>query len=1198
MIDEQRLHQGGVSAETLTRALQKLLKDTELAIRERLSDEPALEARLRERHAAAVRAERTEGTAKGYNAFADEAITQAAVHWLLGCVFVRFLEDNGWLDERASRVAWVAGPADRLAIAKDRRTLFLRPDPNLTDRDYLLHVFAEVAKLPGVAGLFEQKHNPLYSLQPTAQGAAKIVEFFQKTDPDTNTLIFDFTDQNHETRFLGDIYQNLSESARKRYALCQTPGFVIDFILDRTLTPALDAFGLENVRMIDPACGSGHFILEAFARIFRLWQSKEPGTNPPALVQRALDAVYGVDLNPFAVEISRFRLLIAALESSGVKRLKDAPNFRFNLAAGDSLLHGSRVGGGGIERGLFQDRLQHFYETEDADELKRILGQPYHVVVGNPPYINVSDSVLREAYRSRFETCHGKYQLGVPFTERFFDLTLRSDSREEGPAGWMGMIVSNAFMKRTFGKKLIENYLCHRDLTHVIDTSGVYLPGHGTPTTILLARHRPPISKTIRAVRGIRGETGVPEEPAYAPVWLEITEHVDQEEFEGTHISVANAPRDSFSAHPWTIGGGGAAELKDQLDEVASRTLSAVANDLGVFGICAADDVMVADQATFLRRRLPAELYSYLSTGDKIRDWSVEPLPTVFFPYMNSVIVPLDDSVHALRYMWPSRTTLGNRATFSGGTYLSEGRPWWGWHQLSLQRLEPPCSIVFSDVATHNNFYLDPGGKVFDRHAPIIKLSADATDDDYLELLGLLNSSTACFWLKQVCYPKGGDHVGTEGARVRKLMWDVYYEFDSTKLKQFPVPNQRPLTLATRIQSEAEARSALLPAKQFSEGVPTRAQLDDARNQAALHLARMISLQEELDWQCYRLYGIVDEELTLPNVPSLRLGERAFEIVLARAGEEPLWFDRHGSTPITELPSEWDETYRTLIERRIAVIQTNRDIALIERPEYKRRWNLPTWEEMESEVLKSWLLNRIESDHVWEGHALVSCAQLRDVLARDPDWLSVAELYNGNPIENLDKFVIDLAAPEAVPFLPVLRYTETGLRKRAEWEQTWALQRTEDAGEKVEIPVPPKYASKDFQKADYWRLRGRLDVPEECFIAYPALERDSDASPVLGWAGWSYLEQARALATYYQRMRTEEGWEPERLKPILAGLLELREWLKQWHDEVDPETGLKLGTYFADFAAAQCQELGFSPQEVLAWQPPATATRRRRSRQS
>ena len=61
MINELLLRQG----------LQKLLKQTDSAIRERLSDEPALEAKLRERHTSAVRAERTEGTAKGYNAFAD-----------------------------------------------------------------------------------------------------------------------------------------------------------------------------------------------------------------------------------------------------------------------------------------------------------------------------------------------------------------------------------------------------------------------------------------------------------------------------------------------------------------------------------------------------------------------------------------------------------------------------------------------------------------------------------------------------------------------------------------------------------------------------------------------------------------------------------------------------------------------------------------------------------------------------------------------------------------------------------------------------------------------------------------------------------------------------------------------------------------------------------------------------------------------
>jgi type I restriction-modification system DNA methylase subunit len=79
-----------------------------------------------------------------------------------------------------------------------------------------------------------------------------------------------------DTRFLGDLYQDLSAAARKKYALLQTPDFVEEFILDHTLTPALDEFGLEAVRLIDPTCGSGHFLLGAFQRLFRLWSEREP----------------------------------------------------------------------------------------------------------------------------------------------------------------------------------------------------------------------------------------------------------------------------------------------------------------------------------------------------------------------------------------------------------------------------------------------------------------------------------------------------------------------------------------------------------------------------------------------------------------------------------------------------------------------------------------------------------------------------------------------------------------------------------------------------------------------------------------------------------------------------------------------------------------------------------------------------------
>ena len=90
MIEEQRLRHD----------LQKLLNGTENAIRERLADEPMLEVKLRARHNAAVQAARTEGSAKGYEAFAEDAITQAAAHWLLAAYLC---------DSSKTMVGWTSG---------------------------------------------------------------------------------------------------------------------------------------------------------------------------------------------------------------------------------------------------------------------------------------------------------------------------------------------------------------------------------------------------------------------------------------------------------------------------------------------------------------------------------------------------------------------------------------------------------------------------------------------------------------------------------------------------------------------------------------------------------------------------------------------------------------------------------------------------------------------------------------------------------------------------------------------------------------------------------------------------------------------------------------------------------------------------------------------------------------------------------
>ena len=121
-------------------------------------------------------------------------------------------------------------------------------------------------------------------------------------------------------------------------------------------------------------------------------------------------------------------------------------------------------------------------------------------------------------------------------------------------------------------------------------------------------------------------------------------------------------------------------------------------------------------------------------------------------------------------------------------------------------------------------------------------------------------------------------------------------------------------------------------------------------------------------------------------------------------------------------------------------------------------------------------------------------------------------------------------------------------------------------------------------------------MPKERFVSFPHCSRDGDPSPVVGWAGWDHLRQATALAAYYERMKTREGWTPGRLAPLLAGLDQLVPWLLQWHNDVHPEYDLRMGDYYRDFVRDEAQALGLTPEAIRAWPPPAKAGGGRRKK--
>jgi hypothetical protein len=927
----------------LTAELKKVVLSLEDDLRDRVATLPDVDAAWRGQHAQAVSRERT---AMSWQAWRDDRVTQAAVAWVLTSVFVRFCEDN-----RLVKPVWIAGPGARRQEALDAQLQYFRENPEHTDREWLLQAVEHFAALRATRELVGT-HSPLWTVSPSGQAVQALLTFWRQTRDD-GSLVWDFTDEELSTRFLGDLYQDLSDYAKKTFALLQTPEFVEEFILDQTMEPALAERPLEGFRMIDPTCGSGHFLLGAFARLNDRWAAHAPGLEPRARVQKALDAVHGVDLNPFAVAIARFRLMVAALQACGETSLEDEIGFTFHLAAGDSLLHGGHQLEMRFE-GFDADaaRSGFAYDTEELAQLRTIL-QPgrYDVVVGNPPYILPPDPSMNSAYRDLYSTCYRKYQLTVPFMERFFELCKPSILEE--PPGWSGQITSNAFMKREFGSKLIEEFLPTKSLELIVDTAGASIPGHGTPTVIIIGKNARPITKFVKAVLGVRGEPGQPSDPAHGLVWSSIVDNISCSTFENEFVSITALPRTTLENHPWSLSGGGAEKLLSTLTSGRTTAASAM-SAVGFSDITGEDDVYLLPPTARFHKLLEAESGREFVEGERVRDHSIRPAALAILPTSWSG-QPRELSRWEVRHFWPFRTNLRRRIYF-GKTPEERGLRWFDHAIFQPDKHLNGRLLTFAFVSTHNHFVVTDEKFLFNKSAPVVKLAAEASWDDHLALAGLFNSSAACFWLKSQSYDKG---TGGE-------LWERRVEFTGTTLQDFPIPNSLPLPLARDLYSA----SATIQAR-FLTGVPVDGSTPSAEGLEHAELAissmrgRMVALQEELDWEVYRSYDLIDEDLTYPGeVPEVRLGERAFEIVLARAvaagGESTAWFARHGSTPVTEIPSHWPDDYRALVQRRLDAIESDKYIRLLEKPEYKRRWATEPWEKQVERALRGWLLDRLE----------------------------------------------------------------------------------------------------------------------------------------------------------------------------------------------------------------------------------------------
>lgn len=248
---------------------------------------------------------------------------------------------------------------------------------------------------------------------------------------------------------------------RKEYGIYYTPTYIVDYIVRNTVGEKLKQRGvkIDKLKILDPACGSGSFLIKAFDVLSeyvnkkegKLQQTKFEDISKGTLLKRKTEllknCIFGVDLDPRAVEIAQLNLLLKLAE----KRHR-LPTLQKNIKCGNSLIDDPEVAG---ERA--------FKWEEEFRDVMREGG--FDIVIGNPPYIRNTELPEKEKihYRKNYSTAYKQYDIYVLFFELGWKVL------KEG--GYLGFITSNKFIASDYGERLRKFILDNFRIISITDVS-------------------------------------------------------------------------------------------------------------------------------------------------------------------------------------------------------------------------------------------------------------------------------------------------------------------------------------------------------------------------------------------------------------------------------------------------------------------------------------------------------------------------------------------------------------------------------------------------------------------------------------------------------------------------------------------------------------------------------------------------------
>lgn len=616
---------------------------------------------------------------------------------------------------------------------------------------------------------------------------------------------------------LGDVYQEyLPSDERKRLGEFYTPIEVVKYILDATgYTPENE---IEGKLLLDPACGSGTFLVEAATRLGERYERKGLFPRNPddckTIVERIINNIHGLDINPFACHIAEMNLLFNIIDYLHAiqSRYRDYKLKRFNICCTDSLVP-PRMEEVAPTTEYINGRTKSY--IEEAKRAKQVKEKQFDFVVGNPPYVRVQR--LREQgeeYRKMFKNfAHGKFDIYVLFIGKGLEWLKEN--------GKLGFITSNKFIKREYGQKIrkIMSNKCRIKQLVDLTPAQVFKDATNDPCIFVLEKK---IDKKnlVKCVFVLKQKEAILDH---------VKRNLGHERYSDDFIDVFDLNQALLNKGPWIIAPKKEHEVFEKIKENHTNMLNELTDGIYEGLVTGRNKVFFIHEGEIKKHDFEEKFLKPLLKGEEVRKWRIRwGKLYILYPYeiVKTKLIPIDLEKYQgiQKYLEAHKEDLRRRRYYKQ-TPEELGKKWFEvWNPLWLDRPK----IVTPDISDKNNFaYDNPSftgldGYYYPDHTCFIIFPKSKNEVEHLFILGLLNSSTLEFYFKHVSVKLGEKGYRYITQYLNNLPIRLPRDKHEEQAGKQIVQNVKEILFSNKQLSELEEKIAKFPELYFSVNKVTR----------------------------------------------------------------------------------------------------------------------------------------------------------------------------------------------------------------------------------------------------------------------------------------------------------------------------------------------------------------------------------------